>query len=755
MKYKLFACVLVSLTFNTIKAVLPQKIENNRWRVEIDENNSIKALSIFRNDRWDTISFRNDRWAGPRWYFIPPEKNIPIDDVSASKYAQLPAGIEHAIDYQLEGSRLKLTATLRNHSKDPFHPARAGLIFGLNNSMDTWPEWNNIYFPTLLRCESTHFWGYLMNPNGHILGIGSPNPIASWSLNYNTGYGSSVPNAPFWGHRIYTFNLDLLCSGKLPSRHPQALNSLKPGEEYSWVIYLEDISSLTDVPIILSKMCKARFIELERTTLEPSGNHRSSIDTLNVVESNGYHSQGMVYTRHPWSWYLQRARHAALKYTQKASWNCESWYGFYSAYLAQIYFPDQELLRQTNDRFNIVIPLMYDTLTMNPTQNPNRIQNHSTTLGIYVDRYRATGNVQDLEKAAQLADWIIKNAQVEDGSFRSHKTHYTSVIYPAKSIMELYFQEKMRKEPEWQERYQRHYASVKRAIDQLMLGIGKMDTEGQLTFEDGMVSCSALQIAAFALQQNDSIERKRYTDQALELLHNHDCLTQLAVPDGRMRGGTLRFWEAQYDVQMGHNMLNSPHGWTSWRTYATWYAYLLTGDEQWLIQTLNALGSCMQVISEDGVLRWAFVPEPQVHTVQTAPDYVFPKSGFNIYNDNQYKAEEGIVVPVTVGEQYVPMISDWFSANSSDNDVHEHFKCLEEVALTAAYVVERSDGTLQAYNCQAKKIKNTVVITPSEKIVSKVHLNLRTPTNVSIKWTGNMQKKYKANSGLQWIQNIF
>lgn len=37
------------------------------------------------------------------------------------------------------------------------------------------------------------------------------------------------------------------------------------------------------------------------------------------------------------------------------------------------------------------------------------------------------------------------------------------------------------------------------------------------------------------------------------------------------RGGTMRYWEAQYDVQMLPNMFNSPHGWSGWRGYATYY----------------------------------------------------------------------------------------------------------------------------------------------------------------------------------------
>ena len=87
----------------------------------------------------------------------------------------------------------------------------------------------------------------------------------------------------------------------------------------------------------------------------------------------------------------------------------------------------------------------------------------------------------------------------------------------------------------WKEAADRHYASAKRAIDQLVASQGDFETEGELTFEDGMVSCSALQIGMLALMQQDEKERKHYTDAMLQILNSHDCLTQLRVPDARRR----------------------------------------------------------------------------------------------------------------------------------------------------------------------------------------------------------------------------
>lgn len=88
----------------------------------------------------------------------------------------------------------------------------------------------------------------------------------------------------------------------------------------------------------------------------------------------------------------------------------------------------------------------------------------------------------------------------------------------------------------WAEAAERHYQSAKRAIDQLVASQGDFETEGELTFEDGMISCSALQIGMLGLMQKDEKVRKHYTDAMLQILESHDCLTQLRVPDARPEG---------------------------------------------------------------------------------------------------------------------------------------------------------------------------------------------------------------------------
>ena len=251
-----------------------------------------------------------------------------------------------------------------------------------------------------------------------------------------------------------------------------------------------------------------------------------------------------------------------------------------------------------------------------------------------------------------------------------------------------------------------------------------------MTYEDGMVSCSALQLGELALRTKDAKERRRYTEAMLKLLDGHDCLTQLRVPDGRRRGGTLRFWEAQYDVFMLPNMISSPHGWSAWRAYATFYAYLLTGEERWLRETFDAASAFAALIDhESGDLSWAFVVDPYVQALQVSePDTA------HTADDDTYGNPHPECYPnreIIVGGQYVPMIADWQTIVSSDNDVHECFKFIAEAVLCNAFVVERPDGSVGAYNCRATRVGDNLAVEASEPQIKTLYTNLTTPMNVS------------------------
>ena len=766
-------------------------LHNSYWNIHFRQDGTMSRLLTLSHGTWDSVSLAKNDHSGVSWYV---NQNGVRQPIRLARYAQNAydgnfKGIRVGLRYGLNDDKLIIKAVATNTTGQVFRPEKLGLDMGISHYMSAYPQWDAIYFPTMLRCEKTHFWGYMMSPDGRLLGLASPDPVASWSLNYNFGYGDR--QVFFWGHRIYSMNLDLLNTAPLPDRHPQDLTRLAPGETRRWTIVLVAVSAPNRVQPVLSRICQAPMIQLKQTTLEPGKTFTIFADhnqghALRVFSPSGrtwrlrpirswadrdeflfdpgtvagvytlvatsHHriTEAKVTIRKPWGWYLRAARDAALQDTQKASYNCESWYGFYSAYLAQQYYPDRRKRQQTDERFGKVIGLMYDTVAGRPLAmtNASRIQNTSTTIGILVDKYRAEGQGSDLILAKKLADRVILQAQSTDGAYRNGKTHYTSVIYIAKSILELAAAEKERGRTDtaWYAAYLRHLRSAKKAVDQLMLGIGAIATEGESTFEDGMVSCTALQIADFALLQDDPKDRARYAQMAEAYLTAHRCLTQLIVPDSRQRNGTLRFWEAQYDVMMGDNMMSSPHGWSAWRAYATYYLYLLTGKEDYLLQTMNAVGTCVQMIdARTGHLRWAFVVDPYVNTVQSCEN--FPNTGADTYNANQFKAQEGRTRPRIIGEEFVDMVAGWFHANSSDNDVHEIFKCMEEVALGKAYIFERADGGLLAYNCRVVKKGDRLSVTSVDDRLSRIHLNLK--NRYILKIAGWPQQT--SGPGMTWV----
>ncbi|MDE5759396.1 MAG: hypothetical protein K2I11_00190, partial [Bacteroides sp.] len=647
---------------------------------------------------------------------------------------------------------------------------KAGIRLGIDTYMDKYPDWFGKYFPTLMMNEKTHFYGYLQTPSGHTLGVVSPQPVASWSVDYNLGYQDPAPHW-FMGHRIESLNLDLLNALPLPQHCPQDLWNLKQGESKTWIVAFVNINTPDEFEATLHQTAGIPLIRMPQTTYQPKETAvfevLASTPTIEVTNDQGEPqpvtiknksgkvkevactlpavglytvkvtdgdklAQGVLSAHASWEWILRHARKGALKYHQKATSHIESWYGFHSSFIAAKYFPEKTVDEALRNRFDYLFGLLHNQEKMEPTYYASRIQNTSGTIGMLVDKYEAYGDLEDLKKASRLADWLMNTWQRKDGAYVNRNTVYTSVIYVAKSMLELTLaeQELGKKEAAWKEAADRHYISAKRAIDQLVASQGDFETEGELTFEDGMISCSALQIGMLALMQQDEKERKHYTDAMLQILNSHDCLAQLRVPDARRRGGTIRYWEAQYDVQMLPNMFNSPHGWSGWRAYATYYAYLLTGEERWLKETFNAMGAFSNLIDyRSGDLRWAFVVDPYLKVKQacSADTHVTADSlSFGNPHPELYDTREFVI-----GEQYVNMISDWQTVNTQDNDVHELFKCIGEAMLTNAFIIERPDGEVTGYNCQVTRQGNKLTVKANEKQIVNLHCNTRNACTIS------------------------
>ncbi len=752
-------------------------------RVSFGPHGNIRSLQVKHTGGWEPIEFCAEAFAGPRFTGV----NLQSLSGSTKSFAATVNGIRHSLHYQLEGDRLAVVAGLKNERTADYTPKTAQLLLGISCEMLTYPAWNYRYFPTLLRCEKTHFWGYFMTPRGRIMTIGSPDPVASYSMSYErSSWGDG-------GHLIKTCSLDLLHPLPLPPRHPQNLVSLRAGEQRIWTIYLQPVKALAEVKPALSASLQAPMIQADRYTLAAGESSRLTIWTqqpvtvtvttdegstapldlqsaeghytasfkpeggpglykLAVSQADGRTSEACISVRQPWSWYLRRAREASLIDKQYASSHLEQWLGLQTGALARRYLPDPSLDSQTDRRLKEVLSLQWDLKTKRPTNMPEirLLVNTAQMASVVADRYLADRDSYWLDLASGLADYVVSR-QDANGNYHN----YTTVAYPVKCVMQVMAIEKTvsAKDERFAAAYQRHYDSAKRAMDFLVRSKDDLTTEGQNTFEDGMISCAGMQLGLFALLQKDPEQRREYADAARLMLSAHLCLEQLLIPDSRMNGATLRFWEAQYDVLMGGsmNMMNSPHGWSAWLIPGLWYQYLLTGEEQWLQKAMNALGSCAQVVdSRTGQLRWAFVPDPYREVTMLVADPAYPG--------------EGKRVPAIIGEQYVPMIASfhypdhepvfgngWTSGWSCCNDVHEIFTSLSEVALTAAYVLERPDGELVVWNCTATQDGSGAIhIQPAEEIVTRIHLNLRATRQVSASFANGVNVSTRAE-GLAWI----
>lgn len=731
-------------------------------QVGLNPNGTIRYV-YFENKGCDTLNFHNEQFSGPSLTLAG--KHLPMQRLADNQYGGQVDGLSYSISYITTDDKLALQINCANTGKTSIEGSRLTLNLGINTTMSHYPQWRSAYFPTLFRVEATHLWGYLMSPNGGIITICSPDPIPAYQLYYNNkekinGFGH--------GHRIPSFGLDLINPGPLPVRYGATNNgTLKVGEKRSWTILLGATTDLQSVIPTASQDAMAPIVTAALYTIEPNNpismkiysptkptleitspaGKRSSVSVKSsgkdeYTASYGDTSEPGLYTlmakggkkvatssvnvRHAWSDYAKSARRTAIKYQQKGGSHTESWYGLFPAYRAAEIFPESTIDGEVNEKFDEIYPLMHDMVTNLPTSHKNRIQNSALMAALLAQKYLAHGKIEDLHRASSILDFLITQ-QSKDGAYRNGKVHYTSVIYIAKAFMEVMAVEKelAATSDEWKSNYDRHFSSAKKAIDELTSSLDNIDTEGELTYEDGMISCSYSQISMFALLcPEGSADRLRYTQAAETLARGHRTLSQLLVPDARMNGGSLRYWEAQYDILTFPNMMNSPHGWSAWRIYGLSYLYRLTGKELYLVDMINSLGSCTQLLNpKSDHLNWAFVTDPYLDAELFVEDTANPGKG-------KY-------ITTILGEQYMPMISDWYRApkdtwvsgywgydgGSCDNDVNEIFKCMGEIALTSCYAHRRDDGSLLLWNCTAQEKEGSTVITPNEECVTTLYTN--------------------------------
>lgn len=701
---------------------------------------------------------------------------VALFSVGENRFVGAYRGMKISLGYRAAGERLDIGVSVENMTDRPFSPDVFALKLCPDTYMASYPEWNAQFFPTFLRCESTHFYGYYMTPAGRLLGIGCPEAIPAYKFNFNY-------HTEGYGHRIHQAELHLIHRGALPERYPR-ITSVAPGETLSRTISLFPVGSLETFEKEVAKVLGIPVLRAERYTVAegeelsvdvfgtdiatrvctPDGKtvkgtrvvaDRRGEYVFHAEDKSGHTATLRALCRRPWEETLDMARTAAYTAPQKASTHIESYYGFFSAFLAAKYKKDPVLDREMREHAKEILPLMFDFDLGKPKLIPKRVQNIAGVLSILADLYEADPgeNGFALEWGRPLADFLV-SIQAADGSYRSEGTHYTCVIYIAKSLLEFSEAERA---AGFSSDADRHYESVRRAVDDLVLHLENIGTEGEHTFEDGMISCSSLQIGAFALTLPES-ERAPYIRAAEHMLNAHTCLESRKVPDYRMNSCTLRFWEAQYDVMVMANFMNSPHGWTAWTAYATYYLYLLTGKREYLVRTLNTLGACASLMHDDGTLSWAFCADPSVRAEVLVPDTSRPVT--DAYRHvPKTPAFRGMFEVKTFGECYLPMISSWYrtckdapatggyatcpliTANDKtvvdiqggacDNDVHEIFKCMEEAVVGKLFLLDGEDGTVEAFGAPITVSGGIPAVTLPEG-TRKIHINFKKPHTVTV-----------------------
>ena len=75
---------------------------------------------------------------------------------------------------------------------------------------------------------------------------------------------------------------------------------------------------------------------------------------------------------------------------------------------------------------------------------------------------------------------------------------------------------------------------------------------------------------------------------------------------------------------------------------------------------------------------------------------------------------------------------------------------MAEQFIPNAFVIERPDGSLRTWNCTIKRQGEKLVITPAEKLVTRVHFNLQKRCQVEIAFAD--KKEYASlEKGMHWI----
>ncbi|MRI64369.1 hypothetical protein EDM00_10280 [Ornithobacterium rhinotracheale] len=135
--------------------LLAQKNYSKSIFWQLNKDGSVQNLQFGQ----DSILFSQGEFRGPVWYVNEGEKDILIS-IQTTQKNQTKAqykNIDLALFFSQDQNRFCITAQITNHGTSAFSPEKLGLRLGIDTYMEKFPDWEQKFFPTLLRCEKNYF----------------------------------------------------------------------------------------------------------------------------------------------------------------------------------------------------------------------------------------------------------------------------------------------------------------------------------------------------------------------------------------------------------------------------------------------------------------------------------------------------------------------------------------------------------------------------------------------------------------------
>lgn len=669
--------------------------------------------------------------------------------------ANLIPGVEVQVAYIIDPGHIKAVIKVTNHSDTSKEIPWLRFVTGIDCRMERYPQWKDKLFPTSLRYETTHFWALLGSPKRNYLAILSPQRMDSFKLYYNSEGGHrihtialdlindieprpgrflpAVPLLEAKEHRLWEiYFTPLLSDAELPVAVIKFCKapfvewkraSGFPGEKLDLKVYApmnnqidiqltggigETLPARISIPEICGEIQKqsgpVAGLELVKSDkiLEYQVAHllltlpegRPGIPYPVVVRAVDKEVTASAYILQPWDLYVHIASAAASKmYPPCATHVCEAAMPVFSMILAEKLSPSASRRASIGAFLQDELFRISFTPEGKPLLRPDRIQNQSCAMDICRNFFLATGEKKWLDMAIQVARQFMSSQGPDGGFYTPRGTHYTAVYYPAKSLLDLVRELRRQTETKYVTLSKEIEKVVRIAVEDLYRRGENIETEGEQTYEDGMISCSALQQAAYSLFTGDN----RFALRALELMAEHRCL-EWRSPEAHIQGGSCRFWESYWAIGWG-NCMNTPHGWTTWTSFAHLYIYLATGELSHLFRAWDSAIATLQIIdAQTGTLRFCFTPDPTIR----------PEWGKG---------------PPQAGEQYlrcVPLSSDRLLEGGGE--VHEIIKFLGETFIQDCYLFF-SDNKWNALNAEISVSGQRVVVSPRTFLPGHIYIN--------------------------------